>query len=73
MKKLDVMERTERIRKSGIIKSAYDLKVKDIMRIRECSEDDYEKLTNSFAYGYAQGYKAAMAEMKKKAKEVKAV
>ncbi|MBQ3021945.1 MAG: hypothetical protein IJD91_01280 [Clostridia bacterium] len=73
MKRLDVMERTERIRKSGIIKSAYDLKIKDVMRIHECSDNDYYKITNSFVYGYSQGYKAAMAEMKKKAKEEKAV
>ena len=71
MKKSNVMEKIEKSR--GLIKECYDMKLSDIMRIRECCPNDYSKLTNSFAYGYSQGYKAAMAEMKQKAKEAKAV
>lgn len=71
MKESNVMERIKESRKR--IKNSYDMKLRDICRIRDCSPDEYSKITNTFVYGYAQGYKAAKAEMKKKAKEAKVV
>lgn len=71
MKETSIMEKIEQAKK--IIKEKYDMTYKEICQIRDCSPDDFFKLTNSFAYGYGQGYKAAMAEMKKKAKEAKTV
>ena len=57
---------TEEFRKSGKITDRYDMKVSDIMTIRECCHNDYELITRSFVFGFAQGFKAAMAEKKKK-------
>lgn len=74
MKKTSVMEKIERYRKTYKIKRVYDLKSEDIFEIAECCYNDiYAIIANPFTYGYGQGYKAAMAEMKKKAKEAKAV
>lgn len=64
--KSDVMRIIEEFRKSGKITDRYDMKASDIMTIRECCHNDYELITQPFIYGFAQGYKTAMAEKKKK-------
>ena len=74
MKKTTVMEKAELYRKTFKIKGVYDLTTEDIIEIAKCCGNDlYWIIATPFTYGYGQGYKAAMAEMKKKAKEAKAV
>lgn len=64
--KRDVMRTINEFRSSGKITDRYDMKVSDIMTIRECCHNDYELITRSFVFGFAQGYKTAMAERKTK-------
>lgn len=71
MAKLDVMEKIEKSKKRD--KGRYNMSLRDLIKVRECSPDDYAKLSNAFDYGFYQGYKAAMAEMNKKSKEARAV
>lgn len=71
--KRNTLKVIEKFRASGKISDRYDMTAADATKIRQSSKDDYELITRSFEFGYAQGHKAAMAEMKKKAKEAKAV
>ena len=74
MKETSIMEKIELYRKNFKIKRVYDLKAEELVEIAECCRNDlYNIITGPFTYGYGQGYKAAMAEMKKKAKEAKTV
>lgn len=61
----DIIKIVENCRRSGKITARYDIKVADVMSIRECCHNDYDLITKSFVFGYEQGYKAAMAEMKR--------
>lgn len=49
----------------GKISQYYDMNVKNMQDIHRASHDDYDLIINSFRFGYAQGMKAARAEMKK--------
>ena len=64
--KRNVMKIIEKCRMSGKIIERYDMKVSDAITIQACCSNNYELITRSFVFGYAQGYKAAMAEMKRK-------
>ena len=56
------------------INERYSMRLSDILNIKKYSNNDLCLFSiNSFEYGYAQGHKVAMAEMKKRAKEAKAV
>ena len=46
------------------INDRYDLRVSDANDIREMSSGSFDMICNSFIFGYAQGFKAAKAEMK---------
>lgn len=46
----------------------YDLTVSDIMAIKHIDMGVFELISNSFTFGYAQGRKATLAEMKNKTK-----
>ncbi|MBQ3021910.1 MAG: hypothetical protein IJD91_01100 [Clostridia bacterium] len=63
--KRNVIKIIEECRKSGRITARYDMKVADAMSIKEFCHDDYELITRSFIFGYAQGYKAALNSQKK--------
>ena len=43
----------------------YDLKASDLFEIKNYSKGEFEVITNFFTFGYAQGYKAALAELRK--------
>lgn len=58
----DTMNVIEEFRKSGKIVNRYDMKASDALAIREACKDDYELITRSFMFGYAQGYKFCCAE-----------
>ena len=74
MKTTNIMEKIELYRRTYKIKSRYDLKSNEIIEIIKCCGDSiYNIIAGPFTYGYGQGYKAAMAEMKKKAREAKTV
>lgn len=62
--KKDIKKMVEEFRKSGKITERYDMKVSDIMTIREWCRNDYELITRSFIFGYAQGYKKALNKRK---------
>lgn len=64
--KRNVVKIIEDCRKSGRITARYDMRVADVIRIREFCHDDYELITRSFIFGYAQGYKAALKNSQKK-------
>ena len=64
--KNNVMKTIEEFRKSGKITDRYDMKVSDVVTMKECCNNDYELITRSFVFGFAQGYKSAMAEKRKK-------
>ena len=49
------------------INAQYDMTLEDINTIYRNSTDLFNIISNSFCFGYMQGYKAALAEMKKKA------
>lgn len=56
----------ELIEKSyGKINPNYDMYVRNIGDIESASKDSYDLICNGFRFGYMQGRKAAMAEMKK--------
>ena len=56
----------------GRINPRYDLCKQNILDIANSTLNQYEMIMDSFVFGYAQGVKAAKAEMKK-AKEAVAV
>lgn len=70
MKKSNLMEKIEQSRK--LVKSRYDLTFEEIMTLIENCRNEFDMVTMPFIYGYAQGRKAAIAEMKK-TREAKAV
>lgn len=43
----------------------YAFKALDMNTIQEESKDNFERMANSFRYGYLQGRKAALAELRK--------
>lgn len=49
----------------GRINARYDMRVRDVLDIKENSNDPFELICNSFRFGYTQGAKAAKAEMRK--------
>lgn len=63
--KRNIKKIVEGFRKSGKITEKYDMKVSDIMTIREWCHNDYELITSSFTFGYAQGYKSALKDKRK--------
>lgn len=63
--KRNIKKIVEEFRKSGKITERYDMKVSDIMTIREWCRNDYELITRSFIFGYAQGYKSALKDKRK--------
>ena len=58
----DTMEMIEKFRRTGKIVSRYDMKASDAQTIKDNCKDDYELITRSFIFGYAQGYKCCSAE-----------
>ena len=62
----DTMKSIEEFRASGKIVNRYDMKASDALAIREACKDDYELITRSFVFGYAQGYRSCLAEKRKK-------
>lgn len=50
----------------GTINSFYDMTFDNLNDIRYQSRDLFTAISDSFTFGYAQGMKAAKAEMKKK-------
>lgn len=48
----------------GEINPYYDMAYRDIFALDEMSEGRIDLIGNSFRFGYAQGMKAARAEMK---------
>lgn len=53
------------LRTFGHINPHYDMNADNIKDIIKVSLDDYDLVCNGFRLGYAQGLKAARAEMKK--------
>jgi hypothetical protein len=49
----------------GNINPNYDMYASNIEDIEKASNNIYEMICNGFRFGYMQGKKAAMAEMKK--------
>lgn len=43
----------------------YDASLRDLFTIRDNSKEEYDLIYNAFVFGYAQGRKAAKAEMRK--------
>lgn len=67
MAKLNVIKAIEKTK--GRINERYGMYSKDISDIKEYSNGDIILFSvNSFKFGYAQGHKAAVAEMRKNAK-----
>lgn len=72
MEKSYMFERLEKWRKNGgHINPRYDLMYADIQKMIENKLDVFHIFFYTFAYGYLQGTKAAKAEMKKKAKNIR--
>lgn len=69
MAKIDVMQTIEKTR--GAINPYYDLNMNDIKLIVDNSPNIYYLATNFFNFGYAQGMKAAKAEIKKQGRTTK--
>ena len=63
--KRNVTKIIEECRKSGRLFERYDLSIADILSIKELCNNDYDLITKSFVFGYAQGYKAAISKIKK--------
>ena len=51
---------------SSKINPNYDMMGRHYTELREMSDDLYFLVCNAFVFGYAQGYKAARAELKRK-------
>ena len=51
---------------SSKINPNYDMRGRHYTELREMSDDLYFLACNAFVFGYAQGYKAAHAELKRK-------
>lgn len=49
----------------GKISRYYDMSIKNMQDILKASHSDYDLICNGFRFGYAQGMRAAKAEMKK--------
>lgn len=62
---LNVLKTIKQWKCTNRINPRYDLRLDDIRIIRENSENLLDMIFNSFVFGYAQGYKAAQAEMKR--------
>ena len=58
----DTMGVIEKFRRTGKIVNRYDMKASDAQAIREACNDEYELISRSFVFGYAQGYKCCLAE-----------
>ncbi|MDD6070105.1 MAG: hypothetical protein PUC12_04725 [Clostridiales bacterium] len=63
MARLNVKRAIENGRK--LIKSRYDMSMNDTKKIIDMSLDDWDMVCNGFNFGYMQGYKAAMNEIKR--------
>ena len=64
--KRNIKKIVEEFGKSGNITKRYDMRVSDIMSIREWCRDDYELITRAFIFGYEQGYRCCLAEKRNK-------
>lgn len=58
------MRNIEKIIEETIVKTGYDMKVDEVVALQE--KGVYKSICNAFVFGYAQGMKALMAEMKQK-------
>lgn len=63
--KLNVMQTIQKFKDTGKINPRYGLAVSQIQEIVMKSDGLFSTVSNSFAFGYAQGYKAKAAEQKK--------
>lgn len=62
----DTLKVIEKFRASGKITNRYDMTAADATKIRQSCKDDYELITRSFVFGYAQGYKCCASELKQR-------
>ena len=53
------------VEKAEAAKRRYDITIGNMIEIGEKSDDIFSVISNSFAFGYMQGLKAAKAEVKK--------
>lgn len=49
----------------GTINRYYDANLRDLLTIRDNAKGEYDLIYDGFVFGYAQGMKAAKAEMRK--------
>ena len=59
----NVVEKAEAAKRK--INRRYDITIGNMIEIGEKSDDIFSVISNSFAFGYMQGLKAAKAEVKK--------
>lgn len=68
MGKIDTIKAIEKSK--GKIDPLYDMMFSDIVAIEEVSRNTLDLLCNGFRFGYMQGRKAAIKEMKEEMKKM---
>lgn len=63
-KVINTMDLVEKARKT--INPNYEMYVNNLITVIDSSKDKYDMVHNGFLFGYMQGRKAAIAEMKQK-------
>lgn len=62
MAKINTLKTIEKTKQE--ISSKYNISVESLIAIRNSEKDVYDLIQNGFIFGYAQGLKAAKAQMK---------
>ena len=68
--KSETMKTISEWRRSERVNPQYNICINDAINIRDNSVDEFSFMQNTFTFGYAQGYNAAIAELKRTQKGI---